>query len=131
MTSDFNFFQHWYPVIPLEDIDPNYPTPVTLLGLRLVIWKPKSSAHYQVFLDQCLHRLAPLSEGRIDEKSDNLICNYHGWEFDKNGVCTRIPQKWGLVLGGLVIISLGFYSLLKWWLETRFYFLDYVHADKK
>ena len=92
MTSDFNFFQHWYPVTPLEDIDPNYPTPVTLLGLRLVIWKPKSSANYRVFLDQCPHRLAPLSEGRIDEKSDNLMCNYHGWEFDKNGVCTRIPQ---------------------------------------
>lgn len=92
MTSEFNFFRHWYPLIPLEDIDPNYPTPVTLLGLRLVIWKPRSATHYQVFLDQCPHRLAPLSEGRIDEKSDNLMCSYHGWEFDQNGVCTSIPQ---------------------------------------
>ncbi len=40
-------------------------------------------------------------------------------------------QQWGLLLGSLVIISLGFYSLLKWWLEPRFYFLDYVDADKK
>lgn len=92
MTSEFNFFHHWYPLIPLEDIDPNYPTSVTLLGLRLVIWKPRSSFNYQVFLDQCPHRLAPLSEGRIDENSDNLMCNYHGWEFDQNGVCTSIPQ---------------------------------------
>ncbi len=92
MTSEFNFFHHWYPLIPVEDIDPNYPTPVTLLGLRLVIWKPRSSNHYQVFLDQCPHRLAPLSEGRIDENSDNLMCNYHGWEFDQNGVCISIPQ---------------------------------------
>jgi phenylpropionate dioxygenase-like ring-hydroxylating dioxygenase large terminal subunit len=92
MTSEFNFFQHWYPLLPLEDIDPKRPTPITLLGLRLVIWKPKSSPNYQVFLDQCPHRLAPLSEGRIDENSGNLMCSYHGWEFDQKGVCTRIPQ---------------------------------------
>lgn len=68
------------------------PTPVTLLGLRLVIWKPKSSQTFQVFLDQCPHRLAPLSEGRIDEKTGNLMCSYHGWQFDKQGICTHIPQ---------------------------------------
>ena len=91
MQSEFNFFQHWYPVSPVEDIDPQKPTPVTVLGLRLVIWKPKSS-NYRVFLDKCPHRLAPLSEGRVDEKTGNLMCSYHGWEFDAQGICTRIPQ---------------------------------------
>ncbi|MDP5337895.1 MAG: Rieske 2Fe-2S domain-containing protein, partial [Nodularia sp. (in: cyanobacteria)] len=60
MSSEFNFFQQWYPLSPVEDIDPTRPTPVTVLGIRLVIWKPKSSETYQVFLDQCPHRLAPL-----------------------------------------------------------------------
>lgn len=92
MTSEFNFFQHWYPLSPIEDLDPNQPTAVTLLGLRLVIWKPKSSETYRVFLDRCPHRLAPLSEGRVDDKTGNLMCSYHGWEFDAEGVCTRIPQ---------------------------------------
>ncbi|MGB3640032.1 MAG: Rieske 2Fe-2S domain-containing protein [Rivularia sp. (in: cyanobacteria)] len=91
MQSEFNFFQHWYPVSPVEDIDPQKPTPVTVLGIRLVIWKPKSS-DYRVFLDKCPHRLAPLSEGRVDEKTGNLMCSYHGWEFDAEGICTRIPQ---------------------------------------
>lgn len=92
MQAEFNFFQHWYPLAPIEDLDPQRPTPVTLLGIRLVIWKPRSSANYRVFLDQCPHRLAPLSEGRIDDKTGNLMCSYHGWQFDDQGICTHIPQ---------------------------------------
>ena len=92
MQTKFNFFQHWYPLSPIEDLDPKRPTPVTLLGMRLVIWKPASSDTYQVFLDQCPHRLAPLSEGRIDEDTGNLMCSYHGWQFDCQGNCTHIPQ---------------------------------------
>lgn len=91
MSPEFNFFQHWYPLTPIEDLDPKFPTPVTVLGIRLVIWKPKSSDTYQVFLDQCPHRLAPLSEGRIDDKTGNLMCSYHGWQFDQQGICTNIP----------------------------------------
>ncbi|HEY9849235.1 MAG TPA: Rieske 2Fe-2S domain-containing protein [Leptolyngbyaceae cyanobacterium] len=93
MTSEFNFFQHWYPISPIEDLDVNKPTPVTILGMRLVIWKPNSSDTFSVFLDQCPHRLAPLSEGRIDDKTGNLMCSYHGWEFNAEGICTRIPQS--------------------------------------
>ncbi|MEQ8960663.1 MAG: Rieske 2Fe-2S domain-containing protein, partial [Coleofasciculus sp. C2-GNP5-27] len=92
MSSEFNFFQQWYPLSPVEDLDPKQPTPVTLLGLRLVIWKPPSSPTYRVFLDQCPHRLAPLSEGRVDEKTGNLVCSYHGWQFNSQGICTHIPQ---------------------------------------
>ena len=90
--SSFDFFQHWYPLLPVEDIEPQKPTPVTVLGIPLVIWKPSSSQTYQVFLDRCPHRLAPLSEGRIDDKTDNLMCSYHGWQFETSGNCARIPQ---------------------------------------
>ncbi|MGK7923314.1 MAG: Rieske 2Fe-2S domain-containing protein [Trichodesmium sp.] len=92
MQTEFNFFQHWYPLSPIEDLDPEIPVPVTLLGMRLVIWKPRYSENYQVFLDVCPHRLAPLSEGRIDDKTGNLMCSYHGWQFDSQGICTHIPQ---------------------------------------
>ena len=90
MTS-FNFWQHWYPLLPVEDLAPHRPTPATLLGIPLVIWKPIDSSVYQIFLDRCPHRLAPLSEGRIDE-SGNLMCSYHGWQFDTKGECQSIPQ---------------------------------------
>ncbi|NEP81785.1 MAG: Rieske 2Fe-2S domain-containing protein [Okeania sp. SIO3B3] len=92
MQTEFNFFQHWYPLSSIEDLDPEIPVPVTLLGTRLVIWKPRYSQNYQVFLDVCPHRLAPLSEGRVDEKTGNLMCSYHGWQFDSQGICTHIPQ---------------------------------------
>ncbi len=88
----FNFFQHWYPISPIEDLDPERPTPIVLLGQRVVVWKPRSSNQYHVFLDRCPHRLAPLSEGRVDEKTGHLMCSYHGWQFNTQGVCTHIPQ---------------------------------------
>lgn len=90
--SAFDFFQHWYPLIPVEDLEPSKPTIATLLGIPLVIWRSPTSEKYQVFLDRCPHRLAPLSEGRIDEKTGNLMCSYHGWQFDHGGTCTKIPQ---------------------------------------
>ena len=88
----FNFFQHWYPVSPIEDLDPTRPTPIVLLGRKFVVWMPRFSDRYSVFLDRCPHRLAPLSEGRIDEKTGHLMCSYHGWQFDPQGVCIHIPQ---------------------------------------
>ncbi|KJH71939.1 aromatic ring-hydroxylating dioxygenase subunit alpha [Aliterella atlantica] len=91
MEPEFDFFQHWYPLLPIEDLDPKQPTTATLLGLRLVIWKPKAS-DFRVFLDSCPHRLAPLSQGRIDDRTGNLMCSYHGWQFDEQGICTHIPQ---------------------------------------
>lgn len=89
---DFNFLQHWYPVTPIADLRSEYPTAVTVLGVKMVIWKPRNAGTYRVFLDQCPHRLAPLSEGRVDEQSGHLMCSYHGWQFDGEGVCQSVPQ---------------------------------------
>ncbi|CAH9136057.1 unnamed protein product [Cuscuta epithymum] len=41
--------------------------------------------------DACPHRLAPLSEGRIDQWG-RLQCVYHGWCFGGSGDCKFIPQ---------------------------------------
>ncbi|WP_319423221.1 aromatic ring-hydroxylating dioxygenase subunit alpha [Pleurocapsa sp. FMAR1] len=92
MKTEFNFWQQWYPLSPVEDLNPQLPTTVTVLGIQLVIWKPQNADSYQVFLDRCPHRLAPLSEGKIDEATGNIMCSYHGWQFDSQGNCTRIPQ---------------------------------------
>lgn len=92
MSEQFNFFQQWYPVSLLEDLDNSAPQSITILGKKLVIWKPRKKENYAIFLDQCPHRLAPLSEGRVDEESDRLMCSYHGWEFDSAGDCHKIPQ---------------------------------------
>lgn len=69
--------QAWYAVAVLEHLDPAKPTPTQLLGMDLVLWRD-SSGMWRAFQDCCPHRLAPLSEGRVDDKTGNLYCNYHG-----------------------------------------------------
>jgi phenylpropionate dioxygenase-like ring-hydroxylating dioxygenase large terminal subunit len=65
---------------------------VTLLGRDLVLWKDGNEKRWRCFIDSCPHRLAPLSEGRIEPRTGHLQCAYHGWEFDQDGTCTKIPQ---------------------------------------
>jgi len=88
--------RYWFPVASTLELDPARPTPVQIDGLRLVVWQvpegAESAGEWRVFADACPHRLAPLSEGRIEPKTGCLQCAYHGWEFDSKGGCTRIPQ---------------------------------------
>ncbi|GAV73168.1 Rieske domain-containing protein/PaO domain-containing protein [Cephalotus follicularis] len=91
LDSKFSWRDHWYPVSLVEDLDPALPTPFQLLGRDLVLWFDKNAKQWVALDDKCPHRLAPLSEGRIDENG-HLQCSYHGWSFDGSGSCTRIPQ---------------------------------------
>ncbi|AFY75422.1 Rieske (2Fe-2S) domain-containing protein [Synechococcus sp. PCC 7502] len=82
----------WYPVSYITDLERTKPTAFTLLDQDLVLWWDQNNKTWRAFADQCPHRLARLSEGRIAE--DGLIeCPYHGWAFKGNGSCDRIPQK--------------------------------------
>ena len=45
------------------------------------------------FLDACPHRTVPLSYGKV--VNDRLQCGYHGWEFDLEGRCRRVPSLTG------------------------------------
>uniref|UniRef100_A0A0E0P2T2 Rieske domain-containing protein n=1 Tax=Oryza rufipogon TaxID=4529 RepID=A0A0E0P2T2_ORYRU len=94
----FDWLDQWYPVAPVCDLDPGAPHGKTVLGLRIVAWFDRTTAaadggggEWRVFDDSCPHRLAPLSEGRVDDKG-RLQCVYHGWCFDGRGACQFIPQ---------------------------------------
>jgi phenylpropionate dioxygenase-like ring-hydroxylating dioxygenase large terminal subunit len=90
-TERFDWLDQWYPFAPVCDLDPGAPHGKTVLGLRVVAWYDRSAGEWRVFDDACPHRLAPLSEGRVDDKG-RLQCVYHGWCFDGAGVCKFIPQ---------------------------------------
>ncbi len=99
--SCFDPREAWYPVSFVADLDPAKPNSFTLLGQDLVIWWEKNTNSWRVFADQCPHRLARLSEGRIAD--DGLLeCPYHGWAFDGDGKCDHIPQQ---LAGGNAHIS--------------------------
>ncbi len=40
--------------------------------------------------DNCPHRGVPLSTGHVLDNG-NIQCCYHGWEFDSQGICRKIP----------------------------------------
>ena len=40
----------------------------------------------------CDSRAWQSAEGRIEESDGSLMCSYHGWRFNGEGACTRIPQ---------------------------------------
>ncbi|TXG65824.1 hypothetical protein EZV62_007099 [Acer yangbiense] len=77
--------------MPLCDLDKRVPHGKKVLGLDIVVWWDKDESAWKVFDDACPHRLAPLSDGRID-KSGRLQCAYHGWCFNGSGDCKLIPQ---------------------------------------
>ncbi|MCS6959401.1 MAG: Rieske 2Fe-2S domain-containing protein [Pseudanabaenaceae cyanobacterium SKYGB_i_bin29] len=85
----FDCYEAWYPVAYERDLDKGKPQSFTLLGQPLVIWW---DGQWRVFADRCPHRLASLSEGRINEEG-YLECPYHGWSFNGKGDCQRIPQQ--------------------------------------
>ncbi|KAE8697062.1 Protochlorophyllide-dependent translocon component 52 [Hibiscus syriacus] len=87
----FDWYSHWYPVMPVCDLDKTKPQAKRILGLDLVVWWDRNENEWKVFDDMCPHRLAPLSEGRIDQWG-RLQCVYHGWCFGGNGDCKLIPQ---------------------------------------
>ncbi|CAL4980882.1 unnamed protein product [Urochloa decumbens] len=93
--QQFDWLDQWYPFAPVCDLDPGAPHGKTVLGLSLVAWYDRratgGAGEWRVFDDACPHRLAPLSEGRIDGKG-RLQCVYHGWCFGGAGGCEFIPQ---------------------------------------
>jgi phenylpropionate dioxygenase-like ring-hydroxylating dioxygenase large terminal subunit len=66
------------------------PQPVLLLGEELVLWRDASGTAH-AWADQCPHRGARLSLGRLAADGQALECPYHGWQFGAGGQCTHIP----------------------------------------
>ncbi|MGD1805489.1 Rieske 2Fe-2S domain-containing protein [Dapis sp. BLCC M126] len=87
----FQWTKQWYPVAVVEFLDTSRPHKIQLLGKELVLWRD-GSGKWACFEDFCPHRLAPLSEGRV-ESDGTLWCSYHAWRFDAQGNCVGIPQS--------------------------------------
>ncbi|WP_366524913.1 Rieske 2Fe-2S domain-containing protein [Acaryochloris sp. IP29b_bin.137] len=92
--EQFQWTQQWYPVAVVDFLDLKSPHAIQLLGKELVIWHDQQGK-WHCFEDRCPHRLAPLSEGRL-EVDGTLMCAYHAWRFDADGHCLDIPQSFDL-----------------------------------
>lgn len=87
-----SFPRTWVPIASTFELIPDKPTPVRFLEQHYVVFQD-NDGEWRVMDDACPHRLAPLSEGRVDRKSNRIECAYHGWAFEpSSGACARIPQ---------------------------------------
>lgn len=77
----------YHPVCRESDLDESGIVAVRLLGVDWVV--ARLGGRLVAFVDECPHRGAPLSAGRI--VGDDLQCAYHGYTFGVDGRCTSIP----------------------------------------
>ncbi len=77
----------WYPVATGDEVT-DVPRSTSLLGRPWVL--VRMDGRLVAFEDRCAHRLAPLSIGT--NCGATLQCRYHGWEYDADGACVRIPS---------------------------------------
>ncbi|CAB9530549.1 expressed unknown protein [Seminavis robusta] len=91
------FPRTWVPIASTLELDHTRPNRLEFLDQSYVAYRnPRTSNNDQqqwVVMDNtCPHRLAPLSEGRVEPETGRLQCSYHGWTFEADGSCQRIPQ---------------------------------------
>lgn len=85
----------WMPIGSAAGLRDLTPTRVEVAGKKLVVWRHEEL--WSVMPDACSHRLAPLSQGRVDPATGCVECPYHGWQFGADGTCEKIPQGSGIV----------------------------------
>lgn len=66
------------------------PMPRTLLGEDVVLYRTATGAP-AALLDECPHRLTPLSLGKVIDGV--LQCGYHGMRFNSAGACVHAPGQ--------------------------------------
>ncbi|MEO8443919.1 MAG: aromatic ring-hydroxylating dioxygenase subunit alpha [Gammaproteobacteria bacterium] len=90
------YINFWYPIIRSEDLAPDVPEKVRVLGCDLVAFRDQKG-EARVLSDTCTHRGASLggpwsNVGAPRIVNGCIVCPYHGWEFGGDGECKNIPS---------------------------------------
>ena len=83
------FRRFWVPVAMSEQLA-ELPTPVTVLGEDLVLFRDLSG-RLGLLHKHCSHRRASLEYGIVSERG--IRCCYHGWLFDVDGTILEVPGE--------------------------------------
>jgi phenylpropionate dioxygenase-like ring-hydroxylating dioxygenase large terminal subunit len=79
----------WYVVAWSSEVS-RPPMRRVVCELPLVLFRTSDGA-VAALEDRCAHRAYPLSAGRV--LGDAIQCGYHGFEYGRDGVCSRIPAQ--------------------------------------
>lgn len=89
MIQDSVLVREWHVAVKSKDLEEGDLSALRILGEDLVAWRTGGVA--RIWRDLCIHRGAKLSLGSVKEGC--LVCPYHGWEYDRDGKCVRIPAQ--------------------------------------
>ena len=85
--SVFEARPYWYIACRSSDLRKEL-LQVRLWGEPLVLFRDEEGVAH-CLRDRCAHRNVPLSEGKCI--GSRIQCPYHGWEFDGEGRCQKVP----------------------------------------
>jgi phenylpropionate dioxygenase-like ring-hydroxylating dioxygenase large terminal subunit len=80
----------WYAVLDAKELKENRAIGVTRFSEKLVFWRD-SNDHIGCIYDQCCHRGASLSDGKV--VSNHVECPFHGFQYNSSGKVTMIPAN--------------------------------------
>ncbi|XP_047970210.1 protein TIC 55, chloroplastic-like [Salvia hispanica] len=88
-SARYDWTEEWYPLYLTNQVPDDAPLGLTVFDKQVVLFKDGDGV-IRCYEDRCPHRLAKLSEGQLYD--GRLECLYHGWQFEGNGKCVKIPQ---------------------------------------
>jgi len=88
LTEQDKYDLQWYVVGKSTDFVRNRPYKARIWNKNYVVWK-NSDGNYTALDDVCSHKGASLSAGKII--NNNIMCPYHGYEFNCNGTLSKVP----------------------------------------
>jgi len=88
LTEHDKYDLQWYVIGEKTEFVINKPKTATIWNKNYVVWKNENGS-YVGLDDICSHKSAALSKGNVC--NNNIVCPYHGYEFDQNGTLTKVP----------------------------------------
>jgi phenylpropionate dioxygenase-like ring-hydroxylating dioxygenase large terminal subunit len=79
---------YWYPVGWASQLQPGKIIPVVIWQQAIAVYRD-ASGQLHALEDACPHKGVALHKGEV--QGANLLCAYHGWEFNGAGNCVKIP----------------------------------------
>ncbi|MEP5938236.1 MAG: aromatic ring-hydroxylating dioxygenase subunit alpha [Erythrobacter sp.] len=62
----------------------------TILGKPVALYRKEDGSPVAMY-GLCPHRYFPLAQGKVE--GDALVCGYHGFTFDADGKCIKVPSQ--------------------------------------
>jgi phenylpropionate dioxygenase-like ring-hydroxylating dioxygenase large terminal subunit len=78
----------WYWLLPAKHLKKGKIKPVRFYGKEMVVFRGKDG-QVKAMDAYCPHMGAHLAEGNV--VGNEIRCMFHGWEFNRDGECTKIP----------------------------------------